>query len=110
MRQPIAQIQVVHDNPDALQQLVTTAVERRLAACGQLLGPMTSTFRWEGEVQEAQEWLALLKTAGDRVDALVAFLAAEHGYELPEVLVTGGVTGLVGYLDWVAVETRPAAG
>ncbi len=69
---------------------------------------MTSTFRWDGEIQQAQEWLALLKTARDRVDALVAFLAAEHGYELPEVLVTDVAGGLAGYLDWVAAETRPA--
>lgn len=105
----VVQVQLAHDDPEALQRLVTAAVDRRLAACGQVLGPMTSTFRWDGEIQHAQEWLALLKTAAHRVDALVAFLAAEHGYELPEVLVTDVVAGLGGYLDWVAAETRPAA-
>ncbi len=109
MRPLVAQVQVAHDDPQALQRLVTTAVERRLAACGQLLGPMTSTFRWEGDVQQAQEWLAVLKTARDRVDALVAFLASEHGYELPEVLVTDVATGLADYLHWVQAETRPGA-
>ena len=109
MRPRVAQVQVAHDDPQALQRLITAAVERRLAGCGQLLGPMTSTFRWEGDVQQAQEWLALLKTAGDRVDVLVAFLTAEHGYELPEVLVTDVMAGLAGFLDWVRAETRPTA-
>jgi periplasmic divalent cation tolerance protein len=106
MPQPeIVQVQVAHDDRDALAALLAQAVERRLAACGQLLGPMTSTFRWEGEVQEAQEWLGLLKTTAGRLDALVEFLAGAHGYELPEVLATPVAGGLRGYLDWVAAET-----
>ncbi len=101
----ILQVQVAHDDRAALATLIAQAVERRLVACGQLLGPMTSTFRWEGEVQQAEEWLALLKTSRARLDELVAFLAAEHGYDLPEVITTPVAGGLGGYLDWVAAET-----
>jgi len=101
----IVQVQVAHDDRDALAALLTEAVERRLAACGQLLGPMTSTFRWEGEVQRAEEWLGLLKTSAARLDELVGFLAGAHGYELPEILATPVVGGLGGYLDWVGTET-----
>jgi len=101
----IVQVQVAHDDRDALAGLLRAAVERRLAACGQLLGPMTSTFRWEGEIQEAEEWLGLLKTSTARLDELVSFLAAAHGYELPEVLATPVAGGLTAYLDWVGTET-----
>ena len=101
----IVQVQVAHDDRDALAALLAQAVECRLAACGQLLGPMTSTFRWDGEVQEAQEWLGLLKTTAARLDALVEFLDGAHGYELPEVLANPVAGGLHGYLDWVADET-----
>jgi len=101
----IVQVQVAHDDRDALARLLRTAVERRLAACGQLLGPMTSAFRWDGEVQQAEEWLGLLKTTAACVDELVDFLAGAHGYDLPEVLVTPAAGGLTGYLDWVRAET-----
>ncbi len=101
----IVQVQVAYDDRDALAALLAEAVERRLAACGQLLGPMTSTFRWEGEVQQAEEWLGLLKTSAPRLDELVDFLAGAHGYDLPEVLATPAAGGLIGYLDWVRTET-----
>ncbi len=104
-RPEIVQVQVAHDDRDALAALLAQAVERRLAACGQLLGPMTSTFRWEGEVQTAEEWLGLLKTTATRLPELVDFLAGAHGYELPEILATLVAGGLPGYLDWVATET-----
>ncbi len=101
----IVQVQVAHDDRDALAALLAEAVERRLAACGQLLGPMTSTFRWEGEVQQAEEWLGLLKTSTAQLDELVAFVAGAHGYDLPEIIATPVAGGLVGYLDWVEAET-----
>ena len=104
----IVQVQVAHDDRDALAALLAQAVDRRLAACGQLLGPMTSTFRWEGEVQVAQEWLGLLKSTATRLDDLVAFLAEAHGYDLPEILATPVAGGLGGYLEWVREETAEA--
>lgn len=101
----IVQVQVAHDDREALAALLADAVERRLAACGQLLGPMTSTFRWDGEVQRAEEWLGLLKTSAARLDELVELLARAHGYDLPEILATPVAGGLGGYLDWVRTET-----
>jgi periplasmic divalent cation tolerance protein len=53
----------------------------------------------------AEEWLGLLKTTAARLEALVAFLAEAHGYDLPEILATPVAGGLGGYLDWVADET-----
>jgi periplasmic divalent cation tolerance protein len=101
----IVQVQVAHDDRDALAGLLAEAVERRLAACGQLLGPMTSTFRWDGQVQQAEEWLGLLKTSTAQLDELVAFVAGAHGYDLPEIIATPVAGGLAGYLDWVEAET-----
>jgi periplasmic divalent cation tolerance protein len=80
--------------------LATTAVERRLAACAQLIGPITSTYRWEGRIETATEWQIQFKTA--TADDLVAFLTAEHPYDLPEVIVTPIVGGNPAYLAWLA--------
>ena len=49
--------------PDA-ERLARDLVERRLAACVQVLGPISSTYRWQGAVETAEEWLCLIKTTG----------------------------------------------
>jgi periplasmic divalent cation tolerance protein len=104
----LVQVQVAHDDREALGALLRQAVEERLAACGQLLGPMTSTFHWDGDVQEAEEWLGLLKTSAGRLDALVAFLADRHPYDVPEVIATPVTGGLGPYLAWVTAATSGA--
>jgi periplasmic divalent cation tolerance protein len=103
---------------DYLQVLTTTeyredadrisrsAVEARLAACAQVIGPIVSTYRWEGAVETAEEWQVLLKTAADRYDALEAFLREQHSYELPEVIATPIVAASAAYLSWIREQTR----
>ncbi|HEY2724099.1 MAG TPA: divalent-cation tolerance protein CutA, partial [Pseudonocardiaceae bacterium] len=75
-------------------------------ACAQIVGPITSVFRWEGEVQTEQEWRVEIKTAGDRVAALTEHIRANHGYDVPEVIATPIVGGNADYLSWVSAETR----
>jgi periplasmic divalent cation tolerance protein len=102
----ICQLQVSHSDREALQAIVDALVAERLIACGQLLGPMTSTFRWEGALQHEQEWLALLKTSQERVERVLARVAELHSYEVPEILVTRGILGHEPYINWVLQETR----
>jgi periplasmic divalent cation tolerance protein len=101
----VMQIQVVHSDRDALEGIITDLVEERLIACGQVIGPISSTFFWEGSVQRESEWLALLKTSGGVVADLVARLAEAHSYDLPEILVTEVAGGYMPYLDWVEEQT-----
>ena len=101
----VIQIQVVHSDRDALDSLIAGLVEERLIACGQVVGPIGSTFFWEGSVQRAEEWLALLKTSKGAVDDLVARLAEAHSYDVPEILVTEVTGGYEPYLDWVVERT-----
>lgn len=102
------QVSTTTDSRERATALARSAVEARLAACGQVVGPIGSVYRWGGGVEEATEWLVLLKTAADRSDALVAHVRAHHTYDLPEVIVTPVTGGDPGYLRWVADETRPA--
>ncbi len=101
----VIQIQVVHSDRDALESMITELVGERLIACGQVVGPIGSTFFWEGFVQRAEEWLALLKTSRGVVDDLVARLAEVHSYDVPEILVTEITGGYTPYLDWVVERT-----
>ena len=91
---------------DEAAALSAGLIEHRLAACVQELA-ITSRYRWEGEVQSDAEVLLLIKTAPDRTEAIKARLAAEHPYDVPEVLVVPTTGGGAAYLEWVAAATRP---
>ncbi len=80
-------------------------VERRLAACAQVVGPITSTYRWEGKVEEAEEWLVLLKTTADLFDELAAGVREVHSYDVPEIIAVPVQEGSADYLAWITQET-----
>jgi periplasmic divalent cation tolerance protein len=94
------------DDLTVASSLATSAVELRLAACAQIVGPVTSVYRWQGAIERATEWQVVLKTAVDRADALRAHIAATHPYEVPEIIVTPIVGGSPAYLDWLVSESR----
>lgn len=96
------------DSESAARELAAGAVEARLGACAQVVGPITSVYRWEGRVNTDPEWRVEIKTAADRVDELVEHLKRHHTYDVPEVVATPVVGGSAEYLSWVVGETRPA--
>ena len=89
---------------DRAADLARTLVEERLAACVNVHGPMTSTYRWQGRV-EAERQLAI-KTTRARRSALEARLRALHPYELPEFVVVDA-TGSDAYAGWVRDVITP---
>ncbi|WP_329047935.1 divalent-cation tolerance protein CutA [Amycolatopsis sp. NBC_01488] len=93
------------DSETAARELAAKAVEERLGACAQVVGPVTSVYRWEGEVRTDQEWRVEIKTTAARVPALAERLGQLHGYDLPEVIATPIVGGSAGYLAWLTAET-----
>lgn len=100
-------VTITGDDREALAAIAVGAVDGRLAACGQVGGPVQSVYRWDGAVQRAEEWTLSLKTAADRAEELVALVVEQHDYDVPEVLVAPLSGGLAPYLDWVRAETRP---
>jgi periplasmic divalent cation tolerance protein len=97
------------DSEDVAGQLSRGAVERRLAACGQVVGPITSTYWWEGQIETAREWTVVFKTTVTAAKALIEHLLTVHPYDVPEVLVTPVTAGNPAYLGWVATETQSAS-
>jgi periplasmic divalent cation tolerance protein len=85
------------------------AVERRLAACGQVSGPITSTYWWQGGIESVPEWACTFKTTGGRLVALMDALRTEHPYDVPEIVATRIEAGDSDYLAWVEAETTPEA-
>lgn len=88
-------------------RIARTLVDERLAACVTALPGATSTYRWQGQVEQADEVLLLIKTTTGRYPALQARLPALHPYELPELVAVEAAAGLPDYLHWLADGTRP---
>jgi periplasmic divalent cation tolerance protein len=80
-------------------------VVERLAACANVLGEMTAIYRWEGELQEEDEAVLILKTTSSRLEALSVRLCELHSYDLPCVVAWRLESGNPPYLDWVRAET-----
>ena len=81
--------------------LARVLVDERLAACVNILPPMTSIYRWKNAVEQDREQQVVMKTTAGRVAALEARLRQLHPYELPEFLVITASGGSAAYLDWV---------
>ena len=90
---------------DALA-LARAAVEGRVAACVQVIGPITSVYRWEGRVEESEEFLCLMKVPGGELDRLVAFVRDRHPYDTPELTAVPSSFVDNRYLSWVQQELR----
>jgi periplasmic divalent cation tolerance protein len=100
---------VLTNLPDraAAEKLADALIERRVAACINILGPCRSVYRWQGAVQHDEEHPVLIKSTREAYPALEAQIRALHPYELPEIVAVPIEHGLPAYLDWVAAQTQP---
>lgn len=84
-------------------------VEKRLAACVQVIGPMTSHYRWQGKIETATEYLCLAKSRAALYSEIEAAIKSIHPYEVAEIIATPIIAGSKEYLAWLAAEvTEPA--
>lgn len=89
------------------ERIARELVDRRLAACVQVIGPIGSTYRWQGQVESAEEWLCLAKSKQSLFAAVEQAIREVHPYEVPEILATPVVAGHAAYLEWLQRELRP---
>ena len=106
--------------PDAIQVVTTVAsqqdaqrlakalVERRLAACVQVAGPIASTYWWQGQLETATEWQCIVKTRRSRYADVETAIRQLHPYTTPEILAVAIEAGSADYLGWLADEVPPA--
>ena len=93
-------------NPIQAKLIARSVVERRLAACVNILrSPVESHYRWLGRVQRTRELLLLIKTTARRLAALETEVRRLHSYEVPEFIVLPIVAGSNAYLDWLNDNT-----
>ncbi|OGQ97238.1 MAG: cytochrome C biogenesis protein CcdA [Deltaproteobacteria bacterium RIFOXYD12_FULL_57_12] len=98
------QVMTTLESKEDAQRLARTLVERKVAACVQIVGPLTSIYQWQGKVEEAGEYLCIAKSRQDLFDELRQIIAANHPYEVPEILALPISAGSDSYLAWLNQE------
>ncbi|OZI72211.1 divalent-cation tolerance protein CutA [Bordetella genomosp. 12] len=104
---------IISNAPDTLlaKRMAHVLVEDGLAACVNLGQPGLSVYRWQNEIESAEEIPLTIKTTYGMHQAVVQTLARLHPYDVPEILVIPVIGGIASYLDWVREQTRsPGAG
>jgi periplasmic divalent cation tolerance protein len=93
-------------NPLQAKLIARSVVEKRLAACVNILrSPVESHYRWNGKVEKARELLLLVKTTARKLGGLEREVKRLHSYEVPEFIALSIVAGSKAYLDWLDENT-----
>ena len=103
-------VQVSTTLPDeaTAQRFGRQLVEERLAACAQIVGPISSAYWWQGQIEEAREWYCHLKTTADASAELSRRIRELHPYDVPEIIVVAIKEGDASYFRWIDETVRPS--
>jgi periplasmic divalent cation tolerance protein len=88
------------------EKIARRLIETRLAACVNVLAGARSFYRWQGAIEDAGEWLLVIKTSRPRFHELRAELERLHSYEVPEIIALPIVDGSLNYLNWLDTEIK----
>lgn len=98
------QVITTTEKREDIQKVAKEVVKKRLAACAQVIGPITSTYWWEKDIEEAEEWLLIIKTHRDLYRTLENAIKEIHPYKVPEIMALPVVDGNQDYLNWLDKE------
>jgi periplasmic divalent cation tolerance protein len=105
LTEPICEMIITADDEAWLLEFTRSLVEDRLAACGQLISPIRSIYRWDNAVQDDAEVRVALHTRKSLVPAIIERTRGEHSYDVPCVLALPVEDGNPDYLAWVIAAT-----
>ena len=88
------------------KEIAETLLEKRLAACVQISGPVSSLYRWQGKIAEDEEWLLIIKSDKEHYYELEKEVKRIHGYDVPEILAVPISDGNDAYLEWLEKELK----
>jgi len=104
-REPVIQVVTTTERREDAEKIAGVLVEKRLAACVQIFGPVLSIYRWKENIERAEEWQCHIKTRAGLYDAVEAVIKAGHPYETPEILAWPLLQGSREYLAWLHEQT-----
>ena len=106
MTEDYIQVITTTENKKDAEKIASVLVEKRLAGCVQILGPITSTYHWKSSVETAKEWLCLIKSKKNFYEEIEKTIKEIHSYETPEIIATPVVAGSRDYLEWLSDELK----
>jgi len=93
----------VSDKKEA-QRITNLLIEKNLAACVQILGPIESVYKWKGKKKKAKEFLCFIKSLNNKSKLIIKKIKSLHSYEIPEIIVTPIIGGNPDYFKWMEKE------
>lgn len=102
------QIVTTTNTPDEAKRIATELVQKELAACVQISGPITSFYRWKGAIEHSEEWRCEAKSRAERFDDVAAVILKLHSYDVPEIIATPISAVSQSYLNWLN-ESSPTS-
>jgi periplasmic divalent cation tolerance protein len=100
------QVMMTTEKRQDAEKIAGILIEKRLAACVQIVGPVLSIYRWKENIERAEEWQCHIKTRGGLYGAVEAAIKANHPYETPEIIALPILQGSREYLTWLHEETQ----
>ncbi|MDY6985754.1 MAG: divalent-cation tolerance protein CutA [Candidatus Thermoplasmatota archaeon] len=105
MEEYIQVITTVGSKRDA-ERIANVLVEKHLAGCVQISGPIESIYWWEGRVERTEEWLCVIKSENSIYGEVERAIKKNHPYEIPEILAISVIEGNKDYLEWLSKELK----
>jgi periplasmic divalent cation tolerance protein len=93
-------------SPQEAEKIARALVERRLAACVNVVPQIQSIYRWKDKIEQETEWLLIIKTRMDAFESVRDAIKELHSYELPECVMLEVSNGSEAYLNWIEENTR----
>jgi len=104
MAEKYIQVFTTTEKKEDAEKIAKTLVEKRLAGCVQIIGPLTSVYWWKGSIETAGEWLCLIKSSKTLYGELENAIKKIHPCEIPEIIAAPIVEGSKEYLNWLSDE------
>ncbi len=104
MQDDFIQIITTVDQKEVAEKIAQMLTKNRLAVCVQIVGPITSIYHWEDNIEEAEEWLCLIKSKRNLFEKLEGKIKEAHPYKVPEIIAFPIILGSEDYLDWFQNE------
>lgn len=98
------QVTTTTEKKDDALKIAQAILEKQLAACVQIVGPITSMYWWKGNIETAEEWLCVIKSKKEMYKDLEWTIQQNHPYDVPEILATSISAGDPKYLEWLDSE------
>ena len=100
------QVSTTTEKSEDAEKIAQALVKKRLAACVQILGPISSTYWWKNRIENVEEWLCLIKSERSLYGQIEKAIKEIHPYETPEFTATSIVAGSKEYLKWIDQELK----